>query len=155
MINKIIMQYTYKYPRAVNVVDAVIFRIPAQDTLEVLLITRGEEPFKGKKALPGGHMNMDELIIDAAYRELEEETAIKRKDLTSFSPIGVYDGINRDPRARVISIAYVGTVNPDVIIKAGDDAKEVSWVNVSELDNIELAFDHLQIIDDAINLMML
>ncbi|MFN3197238.1 MAG: NUDIX hydrolase [Bradymonadia bacterium] len=139
------MPYTYEYPRAALAVDCVVFGLDAAG-LQVLLIERGLEPFKGQWALPGGFVRLDETLDEAARRELEEETGVKAvylEQLYSFS------GIERDPRERVISVAYYALVKlSDHAVHAATDANDAQWFAASELP--DLAFDHDRIIDTAL-----
>ena len=136
------MIYTYAYPRPSVTVDIIILK----DILskpQLLLIERQHEPFKNKWALPGGFVDIDEEIEDAAYRELKEETFISEIILEQFKTFGK---IGRDPRGRTISIVYFGILeNSSQEIKAGDDAKDLNWFDIENLP--ELAFDHREIID--------
>lgn len=140
------MTHTYKYPKADNTVDIVVFGL--DDNLKVLLIERGREgePFFGHWALPGGFVNMDEDLTDAAYRELREETGIRPSYLEQLYTFGTP---GRDPRGRVISTAYLGLVKPeDVQVVAADDARDARWWSVDALP--PLAFDHAAILDMAV-----
>jgi 8-oxo-dGTP diphosphatase len=138
------MDYTYKYPRMLVTVDIVIFL--KTNSLKILLIKRAHDPFKGDFALPGGYPNHKEPLLDAAKRELFEETGLQGIELTQ---LGVFDSINRDPRDRTISIAYYGTTDhSNSKISAGDDASEAEWFPITSLP--KLAFDHSNIIDLAL-----
>jgi 8-oxo-dGTP diphosphatase len=111
----------------------------------VLLIKRKFEPFKNQWALPGGLVNNDEPLEEAARRELKEETGIEVNNLEQFHAFGKP---GRDPRNRVVSIAYTGLVSQkDHSLKADTDASEASWFNLNQLP--ELAFDHMDIIQKA------
>ena len=111
-------QYCYKYPRPALTTDQVIFGF-GEGELRVLLIRRGNEPFKGKWALPGGFMDMDEDAETCARRELEEETGLK---VVNFEQLYAFSDVDRDPRYRVVSIAYYALVRwEDCKVKAGDD----------------------------------
>ena len=137
------MSYTYEYPRPMLCVDIAII---AKDTKEILLIKRKNEPFQDFWALPGGFLDMVETLDNAAYRELEEETAVKNIKLHRFK---VYDEPKRDPRGRTISMVYVGKeVKQNVFAKAGDDAAEAMFFSLNALPN--LAFDHNKIVQDII-----
>lgn len=131
------MSYTYKYPHFALTVDAVVFS-KSDAGLNVLLIRRADEPFKDCWAFPGGFVNINEVIDDAVYRELEEETNISNVLLKRFD---IFDAIDRDPRERTVSVVYYGFINDsDEPVNAGDDAKEAKWFSVNNLP--ELAFDH-------------
>lgn len=126
-------------------VDAVIFLRNEGEPLKVLLIKRGNDPFKGSYALPGGFPEMDELLVEAAKRELFEETGLKDIELKQLY---AFDAIDRDPRGRNISIAFVGyTELSNCKLKAGDDASEAQWFPVDDLP--QLAFDHERVINRA------
>ena len=136
--------YTYPYPRPMLTVDAVVFSI-RERRLHVLLIRRGHEPFKGMWALPGGFLDMDEELEDAATRELEEETALRGVRLEQFHTFGT---VGRDPRGRVITVAYFGIVDgAEHAIRAGDDAADVGWLAVEDLPR--LTADHNEVIARA------
>lgn len=136
--------YTYKYPRPALTVDAVVLRQFGGEW-QILLIERGIEPYMGKWALPGGFVNMDELLENACMRELEEETGLKVEKMTQLK---TFDAINRDPRHRTISVVHYTFLTSDQEIKAGDDAKKVAWFSIKQLP--ELAFDHAEIIQEFI-----
>lgn len=142
--------YTYEYQRPSFTADCIIFT----PNHEVLLITRGKDPFAGKFAFPGGFVNIDELTHDAAYRELEEETSLTRENVY-LGYLDFYEGIDRDPRGRVISFVYFGIIDSDKkhLVKAGDDAVDHKWVNVFSLNEDDLAFDHFEILRWAVRRM--
>lgn len=137
------MPHTYEYPRPALTVDAVVFGVD-EEGLKLLLIERRDDPFKDCWALPGGFVDvdLDNTAEDAVARELREETALSNlylEQLYTFSKRG------RDPRERVVSVAYYGLVRPkDLKPTAGDDAKEVEWFRVDKLP--KLAFDHKDIV---------
>ena len=138
------MAYTYEYPHPAVTTDIAIFTI-RQDELKVLLINRGLPPYQGMWALPGGFINLDESLEAGARRELEEETGVSDVYLEQLYTFGEPD---RDPRERVITVAWYALIPTDEIdIKAGSDAEGVSWIGKQELP--ELAFDHPAIIDMA------
>ena len=112
---------------------------------KIFVIKRKNDPFKDCWALPGGFVDENEDLEVAALRELEEETTIK---LEKLSQLGAYGKPFRDPRSHVVSIAYFANVDKNIIAKAADDAKEAKWFTVTNLP--ELAFDHAEIIKDAI-----
>ena len=137
------MAYTYEYPRPSVTADCVV--ITKEDTPQVLLIQRGFEPFKGCWALPGGLMNMDETTEQCAIRELEEETGLKISDVRQ---IGAFSKIDRDPRGRTITVAYLAIVDAPLEVKGLDDAAKAQWFLLSALP--PLAFDHADILREAI-----
>ncbi|MET8704313.1 NUDIX hydrolase [Kitasatospora sp. NPDC004723] len=112
----------------------------------VLLIERKWDPYQGRFALPGGHVDPGETSLAAAVRELEEETglAVLAGDLVL---VGVYDTPDRDPRGRYVSAAYAVEAPEGTTAEAGDDAAKVKWVRVEDLP--PLAFDHTGIVADA------
>jgi 8-oxo-dGTP diphosphatase len=139
------MSFTYEYPRPALTVDCVVFGFDGGG-LQVLLIRRALEPFLGSWALPGGFVKMDEDLDQAARRELEEETHLSRVFLEQLFTFGTP---GRDPRGRVVSVAYYALVRPDQHPATGDsDASEAGWHPVDQLPS--LAFDHTQIIDKAL-----
>ncbi|HDZ06127.1 hypothetical protein LCGC14_0129030 [marine sediment metagenome] len=126
-------------------VDAVVFGYEAGN-ISILLIKRKYEPFKGKWAIPGGFVLDNESLEEALERELKEETGIKINYLEQLYTFGKP---NRDPRGRVVSIAYFGLIRPNAFkIYASTDAEQVQWFNIDELP--ELSFDHKEILDAAI-----
>ncbi len=138
--------FQYKYPHPAVTVDSVVFGLDAED-LKILLIRRKLEPYKGAWALPGGFVHMDESLDDAAKRELLEETGVEQLYLEQLASFG---NPERDPRERVITIAYFAIVNLfDHRVKADSDAEEVGWFPVE--DTPELAFDHRDILTMALN----
>lgn len=139
------MAYEYEYPHPAVTVDVVIFTI-RNDELKVLLIKRAHDPFAGQWALPGGFVEMDESLVDAAKRELREETGVDAGYLEQLYTFGEPD---RDPRERVISVAYYALMPSDALeIKAASDAEGVGWFAVDDLP--ELAFDHPTIVEMAL-----
>jgi 8-oxo-dGTP diphosphatase len=138
------MTFTYEYPHPAVTTDIVIFTV-TDGALKVLLIKRGTEPFKGKWALPGGFMKMEESIEQCAQRELAEETGLTDIYLEQLATFGAVD---RDPRERVISVSYYALIPSDnITLKAGTDAAEAKWFSVDELP--ELSFDHSDILSQA------
>ncbi len=126
-------------------VDAVIFGYE-NGNISVLLIKRKYEPFKGEWALPGGFVLHNESLEEAVEREVTEETGLTINYLEQLYTFGNPD---RDPRSRVISVAYFGLVKPDeTIIRASTDAEEVKWFNINDLPS--LSFDHYEILTTAI-----
>ncbi|MEI6176374.1 MAG: NUDIX domain-containing protein [Verrucomicrobiota bacterium] len=139
------MSFTYEYPRPALTVDCVVFGFDGNG-LQILLIRRALEPFLGSWALPGGFVDMDEDIDQAARRELEEETHLHDVYLEQLFTFGTP---GRDPRGRVITVAYYALVRPDQHPATGDsDASEAAWHPVEQLP--DLAFDHSLIIDKAL-----
>ena len=138
------MAYTYKYPRPAVTADCIVITREAEP--KVLLIQRGNPPFKGAWAFPGGFMNMDETTEQCAIRELEEETSLQ---VTELHQIGAYSKVDRDPRGRTITVAYLVLVDEPVAVTGQDDAAKAKWFPVDALP--PLAFDHEDIMRDAIN----
>jgi 8-oxo-dGTP diphosphatase len=139
------MPFTYEYARPSLTVDCVIFGLD-EENLKVLLIERDLEPFKGKWALPGGFVRVDETLDAAARRELREETGVDHVYLEQLDSFGEID---RDPRERVVTVAYYALVNlSDHRIKATTDARNAAWFALSDLP--KLAFDHDRIFDAAL-----
>lgn len=135
--------FCYDYPRPAVTVDIVVF---SSDTLDVLLIQRKHPPFEGHWALPGGFIEMEETLETSARRELAEETGVTDVALTE---VGAFGAPSRDPRGRVITIAYATVIEKSTLnVKAGSDASEVGWFPNTELP--ELAFDHTEIIQKAL-----
>ena len=139
--------YTYKYPHPAVTADCIVFACQNEKT-QVLLIKRGSEPCKDMWALPGGFMNIDESAEEAAIRELKEETGIDVKEVTQ---VGAYSKVDRDPRERVITIAFYTVIDNPVKAVGQDDAKQAEWF---ALDNLPtLAFDHSEILSAAIGML--
>lgn len=139
------MSFTYEYPRPALTVDCVVFGFD-EGALKVLLITRDVPPFRGRWALPGGFVNLDENLEEAARRELREETGIDRVFLEQLYTFGAVD---RDPRERVVTVAYYALVKlSDHKIVAATDASRAAWFAVDDLP--ALAFDHAEIVDVAL-----
>ena len=139
------MPHTYQYPRAALTVDCVVFGFDGGE-LKVLLIQRGLEPFKGKWALPGGFVRVEETLDDAARRELREETGLENVFLEQLYTFGE---VNRDPRERVVSVAHYALVKlSDHAAKAATDAASAEWFPISKLP--KLAFDHADIVAAAL-----
>ena len=140
------MSYTYPYPRMMVTVDTVIFLFKKGSSIpEILLVKRKNEAYKNSYALPGGFPEMDELLVDAAKRELFEETGLQNVELQQLA---AYDKVDRDPRGRNVAVAFVGkTSEANFTVSAGDDASEAEWFSVQNIPL--LAFDHRQIIEDA------
>jgi 8-oxo-dGTP diphosphatase len=129
------MSYTYQYPHPAVATDCVIFGFDGKE-LKILLIRRGIDPYKGQWAFPGGFMRIDETAEACAKRELEEETKL---NIQVLKQLGAFSGLNRDPRERVISIAFYALVQPSEVI-GGDDASHAEWFSLDDVP--QLAFDH-------------
>lgn len=141
------MPYTYEYPRPALTVDCIIFGLDESQELKVLLIQRDQEPFAGKWALPGGFVEMDEPLEQAALRELEEETGMREVFIEQLYTFGAPE---RDPRGRVVSVAYYALVNLSAHpVQAASDARKVAWYGLNELP--DLGFDHRQILQAAVD----
>src|SRR5258706_2650334 len=139
------MPHTYQYPRAALTVDCVVFGLDESE-LKVLLIERALEPFKGKWALFGGFVRVDETIDEAARRELGEEAGLKGVFLEQLYTFGAVD---RDPRERVVSVAYYSLVKLAAHdTKAATDAADARWFPISKTPKI--AFDHANILGTAL-----
>jgi 8-oxo-dGTP diphosphatase len=139
------MPHTYQYPRAALTVDGVVFGFDAGE-LKVLLIQRALEPFKGKWALPGGFVRVDETLDEAVRRELAEETGLENVFLEQLYTFGA---VKRDPRERVVSVAYYALVKlSGHHAKAATDAANAQWFPVSQVP--KLAFDHADILAMAL-----
>jgi 8-oxo-dGTP diphosphatase len=136
---------TDKYPKPSVTVDTIIFALE-KDQLQILLIQRKGEPFKGKWAIPGGFVDIDEPLETAAYRELQEETGLTSVQLAQFRSFG---DPGRDPRGRTITVSYI-TFLPEISeeIKGTDDADDARWFSIKALP--ELAFDHNKVLQEAI-----
>ena len=141
------MSYTYKYPRPALTADAVVFAKDG-DCFKVLLVERKYAPCKGCWAFPGGFMNMNETTEQAARRELYEETGIK---VGAMRQVGAYSKVDRDPRGRVITVAYAAVTDHPLPAKGADDAARAQWIDIRALP--ALAFDHDEILRDAARLM--
>lgn len=139
------MPHTYQYPRAALTVDCVVFGLD-EGELKILLIERALNPFKGRWALPGGFVRVDETVDEAARRELVEETGLKDVFLEQLYTFGA---VERDPRERVVSVAHYALVKlSGHSAKAATDAAKAQWFPVSKLP--KLAFDHAEILRTAL-----
>lgn len=139
------MPYTYKYPRPALTADCVV--VTKETDAKVLLIERGDDPYKGCWAFPGGFMNMDETTEQCAIRELEEETGLHVNNVVQ---IGAYSKVDRDPRGRTVTVAYLAIVDRPLVVIGQDDATKAEWWPLSNLP--ELAFDHDRIMQDAVRI---
>ncbi|MFB6316945.1 NUDIX domain-containing protein [Saccharicrinis sp. FJH54] len=138
------MTYSYKYPRPMVTVDIILLTNTTPE--RVLLIQRKNNPFRNNWALPGGFVEMEEELEEAAIRELQEETGIEIPQLHQFKTYGT---VNRDPRGRTISIIYYKCIESEYKAVANDDAGDAGWYSVDNLP--DLAFDHKKIIEDFLN----
>ncbi len=144
-----------RYPHPSVTVDILVFTVDMSGELELLLINRKAPPYQGLWAIPGGFVNVCESLEDAAKRELYEETGVKDVHIEQLYTFG---DVYRDPRTRVISVSYMALVPKCMITpRAGDDAQSILWAKVrlmnnhlSLIDDIELGFDHEEIIKTAI-----
>ena len=127
-------------------VDAVVFGYQKEEGVSILLIKRRFEPFQKSWALPGGLVHNDESLEQAAHRELQEEAGI---DVDYLEQLYTFGKPGRDPRNRVISVAYFGLVKPELYhVTAQTDAEDVGWFNIKKLPR--LAFDHKKILESAL-----
>lgn len=147
------MTYTYDYQMPALTVDIVLFTgnplYKSYDEVEVLLVKRKQEPFRGSWVLPGGYVNYKEKIADAAKRELFEETSVNVNHLTFLR---IYDDPDRDPRGWTVSSAYLGQINKaDCKLKAQEEeVEEVRWVHLKDALKMQLGFDHGDMLRSAI-----
>lgn len=139
--------YTYEYPHPAVTADCLVFA-HTDNGLYLLLIQRKHDPCKNMWAFPGGFMNIDETTEDAARRELEEETGLKIKELHR---INVFDAVGRDPRERVITVAYYTIVEGLAEVRGRDDVSVAEWFPIDNLP--PLAFDHDTILREAKGLL--
>ncbi len=140
-------RYVYEWPRPMVAADAAVFGFFAGKA-KLLLVNRKREPFKGKWAIPGGFINIDEELETAAARELAEETGLVGVRL---EPIYVAGKVGRDPRGRVITVVFMGVITEGQSkLKAGDDAAEARWFDIENLPK-DLAFDHNEVARFAIS----
>lgn len=137
------LQYSYKHPHPAVTTDCVIFCFDKKD-LNVLLVKRGVEPYKDSWAFPGGFLRMDESAEECALRELKEETNLTPVHIEQFH---TFTKVDRDPRERVITIAYFALIKKSDVI-GGDDASEAQWFKVKDIP--QLAFDHDFILSKAL-----
>lgn len=139
-----------EYPPFAVTADLVVLTL-RDEALQVLLVRRGGKPYAGRWALPGGFTQVEEDIEDAAYRELAEEAGVGRAEVV-LEQLRTYGAPKRDPRMRVVSVAWLalGADLPDP--RAGSDAADARWVPVAEVlgESRRLAFDHAQILRDGV-----
>ena len=135
--------FQYDYPHPAVTTDCVVFGFDG-NSLKVLLVERGVEPYKGCLALPGGFLKMDETARECAMRELAEETGLADVYMEQFH---TFTSVHRDPRERVITIAYYALV-PMGEVRGGDDAADARWFDIDDIP--ALAFDHSHILHVAL-----
>jgi 8-oxo-dGTP diphosphatase len=139
-------KYVYDWPRPMVTVDAAVFAFFGKKA-KLLLINRGNQPFKGQWALPGGFIEINEELEDAVVRELREETGLVDVPLEQMHTFG---NVGRDPRGRQITIVFMGVLDkrpPE--IKGGDDAAKAKWLDIEKLPK-NMAFDHNEVAKFAI-----
>ena len=138
------MPHAYKFPRAALTVDVVVFALDEED-LKVMLVERDIPPFEGRWALPGGFVRIEETLEEAACRELQEETGLRDIFLEQLYTFGA---LNRDPRERVVSVAYYALVNLEGHdVHASTDTRNAAWFAIDDIP--QLAFDHAAILTTA------
>ena len=143
------MVYTSRYPFFYVTVDIVILTI-REDALAALVVQRGEEPFAGRWALPGGFVDPDEDLLEAAVRELREETAVATGDVR-LEQLASFGAPGRDPRHRVVSVAWLAVLPHGPEPRAGSDAAGAEWKPVDFLlGEGRLAFDHAEILGEGV-----
>lgn len=137
--------YSYRYPHPAVTTDCVVFGFDGEE-VNILLIERAKDPCKGEWAFPGGFLNIDETAENGILRELEEETGIK--DIT-VEQVGAFTTVDRDPRERVITLAFYAFIRKqEHHIKGGDDARRACWFPLSK--HPQLAFDHQEILEKTL-----
>jgi 8-oxo-dGTP diphosphatase len=140
-------RYSYDYPRPMVTADVAVLRL--ESVPEILLVQRRDPPYAKKWALPGGFMEMEESLEEAARRELLEETGIRAGEMIRFN---TYDRPGRDPRGRTITQVFVMVWKREMgEPSAGSDARALAWFDLTGLP--ELAFDHGEIVEDVIRMM--
>ncbi len=133
--------YCYEYPRPSVTVDIALFRRGKKGRLEVLLIKRARPPFKGQWAFPGGFVDQDESLEDAAARELQEETGLTQ---IHCEQLGAFGDPGRDPRGHTVSVAFMALLDGEYAPQASDDAADAAWHSARRPP--PLAFDHKKIL---------
>lgn len=136
--------YTYRYPHPAVTADCIVFARDGAD-VKILLIERKHDPFRGCWAFPGGFMNMDETADAAAVRELREETGL---EISEVHQVGAFTEVDRDPRERVVTIAFYAEIERVQAVRAADDAGRARWFSLRQLP--DLAFDHAEILAAAL-----
>lgn len=142
------MGYESDFPPVYVTVDVVVLTVRPEG-LSVLLVERGTEPYLGALALPGGFVRQDESLADAARRELVEETGIVVEP-THLEQLASYGDVDRDPRARTVSVAYLAVVPRWSEPNAGTDAAAATWHVVGDVNDLKLAVDHHRILRDGV-----
>lgn len=137
--------YSYKYPRPMLTADCVVLGARRDGGYALLLVERGNDPFKGMWALPGGFMEMDETLEACARRELEEETGCAVQG--PLEELGSFSAVDRDPRGRTVTVAFMAVVEEHPVA-GGDDARQARWFPLDQLP--PLAFDHKEIVAAAL-----
>ena len=139
------MAFTYNFPRPAVTTDNLVFR-EGEHCIEVLLIKRKKDPYKGYWALPGGFLEIEETPEEGAKRELKEETGL---EINILKEVGTFGEIDRDPRGRTITIAFYTFMQRDQTNpRALTDAEDARWVSIKDLP--ELAFDHREILQEGL-----
>lgn len=138
-----------EFPAFAVTVDVVVFTM-SEGVLQVVLVCRGEAPFEGRWAIPGGFKRPNETLAEAALRELREETGVDGASL--LAQFGAYGDPGRDPRLNVVTVAYLAVLRDVGVVAGGSDAAAAELVPVSDVLNgdLELAFDHRRIVEDAV-----
>ena len=134
-----------RYKNPTPTVDTII-----QKNYQILLVKRKKDPFKGYLVLPGGFVNEGERVEDAAKREIKEETSL---DIDLIDILGVYSEPKRDPRGHIMSTVFIVKISESsdkIDALAQDDAVAIEWLNLEEVDNTRVGFDHKKIISDYI-----
>jgi 8-oxo-dGTP diphosphatase len=133
-----------KHRNPIPTIDAIIHN----EKNQILLIKRKNNPFMNHLSLPGGFINHGEKVEDALKREVKEEVSL---DIEPLEILGVYSDPSRDPRDHIMSIAFICLTVDNLKGEAGDDASEIYWKNLNEIDTLNLAFDHKMILEDYLN----
>ncbi len=142
------MVYTSEYP-IISVTVDVVCLLERDGERQVLLVERGSDPFQGKLAFPGGFVEIDEDLPEAARRELREETSL---EVGRLEQLGAYGRPDRDPRGRMVSVVYLAFPQDAGEVTGGDDAADAAWYPIVDLlqEPDRLAFDHAEILRDAV-----